>query len=124
MKKLLLALAFSSQAFATGSVSVEPRYDFYSKDSFYILSLSVWEPISKKVTYNGWLGIGDDLDKETHINDRLFQNWVVAKNQLDVKVKKLTVSPGFRIQYNDNADETEVPKWLDEAFLKISYQLW
>lgn len=124
MKKLLLALFFSTQAFATGSVSIEPRYDFYSKDSFYVLSLSVWEPISKKVAYNGWLGVGDDLDKETHINDRIFQNWIVAKNQLDIKAGKVTLSPGFRVQYNDNVDTEVVPQWLDEAFLKISYKLW
>ena len=123
MKKLLFGLLFSLIAYATGSVSIEPRYDFYSKDPFYIVALSVWEPITKTVAYNGWFGIGDDFEKNGP-NQRLFQNWWVAKNQLDVKVKSLTVSPGVRVQYNDSADDSAVPTWLEEAFIRVSYKLW
>jgi len=123
--KYLIALLFSMNAYASGKISLEPRYDSVDGKMSGIIGFSVWERLSPKVSYDGWAGYGTDGTPYGYQDSSLFHNWVVVKNQLNVDLSEtIQASPGVRMQYNPTASDMEIPRYLEEYYVRFTYVLW
>lgn len=115
---ILLALSLSTMAFASGKISIQGNYfGTESKDIKPMAGFGVYEKVARNLYVNSWLGYGAQ-PLEHRASDL---DWFVAKAQLDLRMNRLTVSPGVQYKYvkdaNVNIQDT-IP------FVKLDYQLW
>lgn len=112
---VFVALIFAS-VFAEASGKLSLQNNVY-KDGRYrpMVGFGIYEPMfAGKVAINSWTGYGNqpfELSPDV--------NWFTTKNQIDVHLSKLTLSPGF--QYSFVWPFEEERSWL---YLKIDYKLW
>ncbi len=108
-----MLVLFPVLASAKGTLSFKTAFDVKTGKEKLTYGLAIYEPIFKSnVAYNSYTGLGD-----RSINDS--GHWYVSKHQLDLRVWRLTVSPGFGVNYL-----TPEKKYEQEVFLKAAIQLW
>lgn len=121
----LLITLFSVNAYASGKISVEPRYDSVDGKMSGIVGFSIWEKVLPVMSYDGWVGYGTDGTPYGYRDESLFHNWIVVKNQVNVELSdSIMASPGVRMQYNPTASDMEVPRYLEEYYVRFTYTLW
>ena len=121
MKTLIVTALLSMFAFtnanATGTLSTQLSEGSYqkfgeTKKEHYAVGLNVYEPvISQTLVYQSYTGTGD--------NHKYSGQWLTTKHQLDLSISKITVSPGFDVNYT-SYDKV----WDNEVFVKVGYKLW
>ncbi len=121
MKSIIALLClFTNLAFASGSLSVEPSYDWQRERVHYALGLGIYEPLFKGAAYNSWTGFGNDFKSESN-----FHSWYVTKHSVDVNVTDaLVISPGVKVNLLDDQETDYKKRLYGEALVKISYKLW
>lgn len=116
--KFLLAftMLFSSAAFGSGTLSVEPRYNPETERTYLISGLGIYEKLFWGMAYNSWTGYGDGASEGASE----YEEWLVSKHQIDLRIKNFTASPGIRFFYMpDGSDDIQ-----SEYFMKLSYRVW
>lgn len=116
MKKFLivsLLALFPVLSFAKGTISARVAFDTKTGKEKLTYGLSIYEPIfSNNIAYNSYTGLGDRSINETG-------HWYVSKHQLDLRISKFTLSPGFGVNYLTPEKEYE-----KEFFVKAAFQIW
>jgi hypothetical protein len=113
MKKFaLIALLsiLSTSAFASGTISAQVS-EANTKKEHFAVGLNIYEPVVGPLVYQSYTGTGD--------NHKYGGEWLTTKHQLDLAISKVTVSPGFGVNYT-----TYDKIWDNEVFLKVGYKLW
>lgn len=114
----VLFVLFGQQAFASGKLGLEPRYNTETGQTTYVAGLSVYEKILGSVYYNSWTGFGDAIDD---VEDYKF--WSVTRQHVDFRIGAFNISPGVRFSYYPELD-----KWgkglKQEVAVKLSYDVW
>lgn len=122
MKALyFLFITFSLNAFASGTLMVEPGYDWERGRTHYSVGLGVYETLTKSIAYSSWSGMGNSVLDEKDS----YHSWAVSKHSIDIKaLEKLTVSPGVKLNYLDDRELGDKKRLYGEVILKIAYKLW
>lgn len=123
MAQVILSLVtfFSLQAFASGSLSLEPSYDPARARFHYSLGLGVYQTITPMLAYSSWTGLGNDLFSE----EGNYHSWYVSKHQIEIKVMEdLTISPGVKLNFLDDQETGYKKRLYGEALAKIVYKIW
>lgn len=104
----------SASCYASGKLSVQGNFYDDGQQVRPMVGLSVYEKISKRLAFNGWAGYGNQF-----LETRNDVDWLVAKAQLDMNMKRLTVSPGvqYKVLLDDNFRDV-IP------YLRADFQLW
>lgn len=109
------ALLFSPPGNAGGKITLQNNFYEGGKKYRPMIGLGIYEPIfGGVVAFNSWTGYGNqpfDLSPDV--------DWFTTKNQIDIHIKRLTLSPGF--QYSFVLPHKEERNWV---FLKLDYKLW
>ncbi len=117
---ILVALLLSSQVFAKGYLSVEPRYFQDTEKVRPVVGFGIYEKLFRdgSVAYNTWSGYGqpDTMLDQPEID------WYVTRHQIDFIVKDFTVSPGFQINFVDMPGAKNLTQ--EAVFVKVAYKLW
>jgi hypothetical protein len=118
---LFIMSVYTSMAFASGKLTLEPGYDAIQDKSHITMGLGIYEIIGDGIAYNSWTGFGDSFDVDTNYRD-----WYSTKHQVDFTDKNgLTFSPGIRVSYLDHDYDVVTPKELvSEVFAKVGVTLW
>ena len=115
MKNILvasIALLTATTASAAGRISAQPTYWLYSGRITQIFGLSVYQPMSKFSALNTWVGLGEiDLNAD--------RRWFTYKSDVDVRLGRLTISPGAQIN-----QDLETRRVDANIHTKLSLQLW
>ena len=117
MKSVLaFIMLFSSLAFGSGKITLQPMYDKTTEKYLApMVGFSVYEKLCDYAGYNMWIGTGDSL-----LGGDESKQWYTMKHAVDFYVKRLTITPGFQV----NWDSDGFGKRHDVLFVKASYQLW
>lgn len=124
MKKLFIILAtltMASTAMATGKLVLQNNfYDFGKSEDIYkpMIGFAVYEKLMSNTHFNSWIGGGS-----TPMEESDDVRWLVAKAQLDIQIKKVTVSPGFQYKHIFGDDDS-LAKDIQMPFFALSYNLW
>jgi len=115
---LILAIfpfACSNFASASGKFTFQNNLMADGKEYRPAFGLSVYEPMGKHFAVNMWTGYGRQF---LVVRDDV--SWWVSKAQLDVKYKRLVVSPGaqFKILPSEDYDKDYM------VFVRVDYILW
>lgn len=110
----LITLLLSAACYASGKLSVQGNWYDDGKEVRPMVGFNVYEKLAKRLAVNSWVGYGNQF-LETHQD----VNWFVAKAQLDMSMKRVTVSPGisYKALPDDNFHDV-IP------YLKLDLQLW
>lgn len=116
--KLLTAIAIlltATMAQASGKLSLQNN--LYDDGRTYrpMVGLQVYEKLSKTLAVNSWMGYGV---QPLEVRDDV--NWFVAKAQVDVYMKRFTVSPGLQYKniLSGDGDQDFIP------YIKVDYTIW
>lgn len=120
---LVLTMSISTTAFASGKLSVEPRYNPKNEQTTYTVGLGVYETlIRNRVALNSWTGFGDSIDDGL---DADYSKWFVTKNSVDLFLTEMVaISPGIRIAYRPRDGEFSEDTVVQEIFGKLTIKLW
>lgn len=116
--KLLTAIAIlltATMASASGKISLQNNLYDDGKTYRPMVGFQVYEMMTKTIGLNSWVGYGvQPLEVKDDVN------WLVAKVQADVFMKKFTVSPGLQYKniLSGQGEDDFIP------YLKIDYKLW
>lgn len=105
-------------ALASGKLQVEPSYFFKQQEYGGQAGLSIYENIFGPVYYNQWTGGG--------MRPRLMDDsvkWFASKQDLDVVLGRVTVSPGYKVEYN-SVEAMEMTELEHSVHLRLTYKLW
>jgi hypothetical protein len=110
-------LLLGHECFASGKLSLQNNfYNDSERDIVYrpAIGLTVYEKIMNTVASNSWVGYGAQyLETQSDVN------WFVAKSQIDVYHRSLTVSPGVLYKWLPDTETQDII-----TYLKIDYKLW
>lgn len=117
VKSILLAMIFfSSITFAGGKLTVQQAYDHQGKTYIGpLLGFSVFQKITEKVAYNGWVGTGEPL-----FESDVKPHWFTMKHAAEIYFGKYMFSTGIQSVWDTNG----IKYRHDLVFVKASYQLW
>ena len=113
MRLLVAIMLCSSFAMASGKFTVQANGYENGKKTRPVVGLAIYEPLFWKLAFNSWVGYGESLQEDQ------FSKWFTAKAQIDLKLEKLTISPGYAYQESFQIDDKN-----SYAFIKLDYQLW
>lgn len=114
MKKLfvLIVLLLSVNSYASGKLQFQLNNWFRREQITPMVGFSIYEPIfSKNIAYNSWTGFGESPYSEI--------DWYTSKHDVDFRVGKMTVSPGYQIFFTDPG-----MKFEHNVHMKVTFQLW
>lgn len=122
MRMLLLGLCLLSfNAFGSGKLMFEPRYNEKSETASYIVGVAIYEKIDRGMAYNSWTGFGDAFNPE----NQSYLGWFVTKHQIDFKAPAgFVISPGVRATFLPDWGSFSEEKVMTEGFVKFAYDLW
>lgn len=122
MRMLLLGLCLLSfNAFGSGKLMFEPRYNDKTQTATYLVGLGIYEKIDKGMFYNSWSGFGDAVEAE----NQTYKSWFVTKHQIDFKFDcGAVVSPGVRGTFMPDWGSFDEETVRTEGFIKFAYDLW
>jgi hypothetical protein len=121
MKKLiytiLLTLAFSLMANASGKFIFEPEANYTKSENRVKMGLSVYEKVLGPVSWNHYTGtslLSEAQDSQHKFSDFVFQNGFITsiKGKADLEIGHKYLH-NFKTKYNEN-----------KGYLKISVPLW
>ena len=118
LMSILLSFALVSPAFASGKLTVEPRYSVKANDWTPMIGFGVYEPVmGKSVFLNSWLGTGYSVEK-----NKPKEQWYNLKNSLEVRpFNRLTLGAGVGVEYTP---DSKGQHWDSTLFVKVALQLW
>lgn len=124
MKKfivLLMALV-ATPAFASGSLTFQPKYTFGQSKVTPMVGLSVYERLGDSPVFtNVWAGIGSDTFSDHQ------QTWYVVKNTFEVHVfSVITFGIGGEVGLldRDALNKGSEKSWRGAVFGKAAVKLW
>lgn len=114
MKLFIATLLLSLSAFAGGKLTLQNNLHNDGKDYRPMFGLSIYQPLFWKMSFTSWTGMGEQpFDMKEDVQ------WFTSKNQVDFRINKWTVSPGY--QYSEIITYKENRSF---AYVKVDYQLW
>jgi hypothetical protein len=116
----LISLLFTSNVWASGTFSFEPRFNAVEDKQYFVMGLGVYEKLFTGVAYNSWTGMGDGMSEDMGFN---YSEWAVSKHQIDFKLMGLTVSPGIRFLMAP-MDDFNSKNFQTEYYGRLSFRVW
>lgn len=113
MKTLIALLLIGSSAFAGGKLSLQNNMYNDGKDYRPQIGFGIYQPVFG-MAFNSWTGYG-----EQPLEAKRDSNWFTTKNQVDLFVGRMTISPGVQYIKAMSYDDQRT-----YAYLKLDYQLW
>lgn len=118
LSTLILLVLLPTKALASGKISAEPTYYLKSEKFGGQLGMTIYEHMFWNLNYNQWTGGG--------IRPRFYEDgtfWFASKHDIDFNFGSLTVSPGYKFEFN-NAESELVEGVEHSVHVKVSYKLW
>lgn len=118
MKLLTALFVFSSLAFGSGKLSVQPAYYLKADKMAMQFGIGVYEPLFGGINYNQWTGygwhprVGEDA-----------VGWFTTKHDLEVWDGNLGVAIGYTFQHASRPVDLIYSNDHNVHF-KLSYKLW
>lgn len=122
MKKLIiLSLLLTQLSYASGKFMIQGNRNSdtntYERYSIPLVGLAIYQPLKKGVlAYNAFAGTGE---QDFLFADHKDVRWWAMKNDLDIMLGRLTISPGFTFKYVEPYNQL-----ANDVHVKASLKLW